>query len=127
MGVISGDFSQKTVDFLQIHLVTLLNHLLILLRAQRPFEIMDSKKMSAAYINWQLKALGLPEIKNEAQAQVSNSQVMEMTTPGLIDSHCHIDFIFNRLWMEEKEPIKNFENFKLKFKEEFPKNFEGKF
>ena len=40
---------------------------------------------------------------------------------GLIDTHCHLDFIFNR----SKHDYKSFEDFKTIHHKEFPKSFAG--
>ena len=48
-----------------------------------------------------------------------------MACSGLVDAHCHIDFIYHWLWEKKGKTITSFANFKHQLKEEFPPNFEA--
>jgi hypothetical protein len=51
---------------------------------------------------------------------------MDISNPrSLIDTHCHLDFISNRMFFSHGQRLNTFKEFKFKHRSTFPKSYEG--
>ena len=58
----------------------------------------------------------------ESRYLYETEDLLSNEEPGLIDTHCHLDFIFQKL---PRTAYSSFEDFKIKHYKEFPMSFSG--
>lgn len=96
--------------------------------------MLPQRAVSLGFLQWQRQVLGLPmdAVESEQQLRISGdpldydiSQAMNGIHHGLVDSHCHIDFIFARMKQRYNKSFSTFQEFMEKFSSEFPPSFGG--